>query len=98
MCRNLREILKQGPENGRLAGQLTKWQLSKYKSILAKAKVKQYHTFQDLRKSCIRDWAMQFPAHVVRQWSGHSTLDVMDRYYLQVPESEYARASRLNML
>jgi integrase len=49
-----------------------------------------YHT---LRKSCIRDWAGKFSAHVVEEWAGHSDLNATDRYYLQVPESKYSRAA-----
>jgi integrase len=50
-----------------------------------------------LRKSCITDWAQHFPAHVVKQWAGHSDLDTTDRYYLQVSEAEYERAAARRM-
>ncbi len=50
-----------------------------------------------LRKSCIRDWAARHPAHVVKEWAGHSDLNTTDRYYLQVPESEYVRAARTRL-
>jgi integrase len=46
-----------------------------------------------LRKSCILDWAGKFPAHVVKEWAGHSSMDTTDKYYLQVPKSEYDRAA-----
>ncbi|MHC4574714.1 MAG: tyrosine-type recombinase/integrase [Planctomycetota bacterium] len=49
--------------------------------------------FHTLRKSCITDWAASYPAHVVKEWAGHSSLDTTDRYYLRVPESEYERAA-----
>ena len=35
--------------------------------------------FHTLRKSCIRDWAENYPAHVVKEWAGHSSLDVTDK-------------------
>jgi integrase len=50
-----------------------------------------------LRKSCITDWARLFPAHVVRQWAGHSDLETTDRYYLQVSEAEYEKASSMRL-
>ncbi len=50
-----------------------------------------------LRKNCVTDWAMHFPAHVVKQWAGHSSLETTDRYYLQVSESEYERAAASRM-
>lgn len=31
-----------------------------------------------LRKSCIRDWADRHPAHVVKDWAGHSNLNTTD--------------------
>ena len=48
-----------------------------------------------LRKSCIRDWADRHPAHVVKEWAGHTDLNTTDTYYLQVPESEYERAAKM---
>jgi integrase len=39
-----------------------------------------------LRKSCITDWAGHPPAHVVREWAGHSDKNTTDRYYLKVSE------------
>ena len=63
--------------------------------LLQRAGVSEYpKPFHTLRKSCITDWAASYPAHVVKEWAGHSSLDTTDRYYLQVPESEYSRASR----
>ena len=50
--------------------------------------------FQSMRKSCARDWAQQFPSHVTREWMGHTSLNTTDKYYLQVPPSEYQRASK----
>jgi len=48
-------------------------------------------------KSCITDWANHFPAHVVKQWAGHSDLDTTDRYYLQVSEADYEKAAAMRM-
>ena len=50
-----------------------------------------------LRKNCITDWASNFPAHVVKQWAGHSDLETTDRYYLQVSEAEYEKAAATRM-
>lgn len=65
-----------------------------FQVLFRRSGVKKYSKpFHTLRKSCITDWAASFPAHVVKEWAGHSSLDTTDRYYLQVPESEYKRAS-----
>ena len=95
ICPELRKILSKAPK-GRLVGDLTNGKIRKqFPLILRKARVKPYDKpFQSMRKSCIRDWSMKHPVHVVRQWSGHSSLDVMDKYYLQVPGSEYDRAAK----
>jgi hypothetical protein len=59
--------------------------------------VKYSKPFHTLRKSCIRDWAENYPALVVKEWPGHSSPDVTDKYYLQVPESEYDRPSNTGL-
>jgi integrase len=65
-----------------------------FNTLFQRAGVSKYSKpFHTLRKSCITDWAANYPAHVVKEWAGHSSLDTTDRYYLQVPESEYSRAS-----
>lgn len=62
--------------------------------LCRRAGVDQYSkAFHTLRKSCITDWAASYPAHVVKEWAGHSSLDTTDRYYLQISESEYERAA-----
>jgi hypothetical protein len=35
---------------------------------------------------------------VLKEWAGHSSLDVTDKYYLQVSESEYKRAVERSFL
>ena len=63
--------------------------------ICKRAEVARYaKPVHSLRKSCIRDWADRHPAHVVKEWAGHSDLNTTDTYYLQVPESEYERAAK----
>jgi integrase len=65
--------------------------------LFCKAGVVPYsRPYHSLRKSCARDWAERYPAHVVKEWMGHSSFDTTDKYYLQVPESEYMRASDNN--
>ena len=51
---------------------------------------KPYHS---MRKSCIRHWSENFPAHVVSEWTGHADLETTNKYYLQVAESEYRKAA-----
>jgi integrase len=66
-----------------------------FNMLCRQAEIESYRKpFHTLRKSCITDWALSYPAHVVKQWAGHASLDTTDRYYLQVPESEYNRTSR----
>ncbi len=97
ICSELRKLLGRNGHNGEglLVENVPQSSIrSRFCTILEKAGVESYaKPFQSLRKSCIRDWAMRYPAHVVRAWSGHSSLDTMDRYYLQTPESEFQRAS-----
>lgn len=65
--------------------------------LCRRAGVTQYSKpFHTLRKNCITDWAAKFPAHVVKEWAGHSDLRTTDRYYLQVSELEYKRAAGTN--
>ena len=94
ICPELQKLLAEAPQ-GKLVGGLTNGKIKKqFPKILRKARVKPYEKpFQSMRKSCIRDWSMKHAAHVVRQWSGHASMDTMDKYYLQTPESEYDRAS-----
>ena len=49
--------------------------------------------FHTLRKTCLTDWAMRFPAHVVAAWAGHASIEMTREYYLQVSEAEYERAA-----
>ena len=51
--------------------------------------------FHALRKSCITDWANEFPAHVVKEWAGHADLRTTLKYYLKVSEGDYLKAAGL---
>ncbi len=51
--------------------------------------------FHALRKSCITDWASNFPAHVVKEWAGLGDLRTTLKYYLKVSEGDYLRAAGL---
>ncbi len=65
-----------------------------FQVLFRRSDVKKYSKpFHTLRKSCITHWAVSYPAHVVKEWADHSSLETTDRYYLQVPESEYNRAA-----
>ena len=66
-----------------------------FQVLFRRAGVKPYSKpCHSLRKNAITDWASNFPAHVVKEWAGHSSLETTDRYYLQVSESEYTRAAQ----
>jgi len=95
MCPELQKILKDaGPKSADLANPVRDFKvLCRHAGIEAYSK-----PFHCLRKSCARDWAAKFPSHVVREWMGHTSLETTDRYYLQVPPSEYQRASKTNLL
>ncbi len=70
-----------------------------FEVICRRAKVDVYpKPTHNLRKSCARDWAQIFPAHVVKEWLGHSDFSVTDRHYLQVPQSEFDRLSQKRFL
>ncbi len=65
-----------------------------YARICRPAGVPEYSKpFHTLRKNCVTDWAMKFPAHVVQEWAGHSDLNTTNEFYLQVSGEEYKRAS-----
>jgi len=66
--------------------------------ICKRAEVARYaKPIHSLRKSCITDWASQFPMHVVQEWAGHSDIDTTNQYYLKVSELEYQKAAKLRM-
>ena len=63
-------------------------------ALFRKAGVPAYDKpFHSLRKSCITDWAGEFPTHVVKEWAGHADIRTTLKYYLKVSESEYDRAA-----
>lgn len=106
ICPELHELLleafeeaEEGEERVIRAGTISVKNISRDFSCLCKrAGVDRYaKPLHTLRKSCITDWASRFPAHVVKQWAGHSDLQTTDRYYLQVSESEYDRAAATPM-
>ena len=106
ICPELHELLlaafdaaEEGEDRVIAAGRVSFKNNSRNFTFLCKrAGVERYaKPLHTLRKSCITDWASHFPAHVVKQWAGHSDLDTTDRYYLQVSESEYERAASTRM-
>jgi integrase len=49
--------------------------------------------FQTLRRSCEKQWAMEYPQFAVSKWIGHS-ITVSGRHYANdVPDELYARAA-----
>ena len=63
--------------------------------ILAKAGVKPWpKLFQNLRASRATELAAAFPGHVAAAWLGHSTT-VAQKYYWQVTDADFDRATRL---
>ena len=65
-----------------------------FTALCRRAGVSRYaKPFHTLRKTCLTDWAMRFPAHVVAAWAGHASIETTREYYLQVSESEYERAA-----
>ena len=106
ICPELNELLlaafdeaEEGEERVIPAGSVSVKNISRNFTFLCKrADVTRYaKPLHTLRKSCITDWASNFPAHVVKQWAGHSDLQTTDRYYLQVSEAEYERAAATRM-
>jgi len=49
-------------------------------------------TLHDLRRSCIANWAVVLPIHVVQKLAGHSVIRTTRRYYLAVQENDLERA------
>lgn len=74
MFRELQKILKEAePKAAKLANPCRD-----FKVLCRRAGVKAYSKpFHSLRKSCARDWAAKFPAHVVREWLARILHEVM---------------------
>jgi len=54
-----------------------------------------FDVVEDLRRSCITNWAKELPAHVAQRLAGHSSLETTVRYYLAVHEEDLERARRV---
>jgi hypothetical protein len=64
------------------------------KRILQRAGVKPWEdAFQTLRRSCEKQWAMEFPQFAVSKWIGHSILVSGRHYANDVPEELFDRAA-----
>lgn len=50
---------------------------------------------QDLRRSCITNWANVLPIHVVQKLAGHSDIKTTQRYYLAVRKSDSEKARQV---
>lgn len=50
-----------------------------------------------LRKSCITDWAKEWPMHVVKEWAGHCDIKTTAEFYLQVTPDQYSRAAEQSL-
>ena len=49
--------------------------------------------FQTLRRSCEKEWAMEFPQYAVSKWIGHSILVSGRHYANSVPDELFDRAA-----
>lgn len=64
------------------------------KATVKRAGVAEYgKPLHTLRKSCITDWAGQYPMHVVKEWAGHSNISTTQQFYLKVLDCDYERAA-----
>ncbi|MEN1704623.1 MAG: site-specific integrase [Planctomycetota bacterium] len=48
-----------------------------------------------LRKSCIDDWAREFPPSMVQAWAGHSSLETTMKHYSKVQEADHRRVQSM---
>jgi len=80
------------------AGAINVNNISRDFSVLCRrAGVRRYSKpLHTLRKSCLTDWARQFPAHVVKEWAGHASIQTTDEFYLKVSEADYQAAAGWN--
>jgi integrase len=105
LCPELQKLLLQAyevakPGQKRVIGKMSATNLHRdFGVIRQQAGVNEYRgPFQTMRKNCYEDWARNHPVHVVKEWAGHSSLDITAQYYLQVSESEYKRAAERSFL
>jgi len=64
------------------------------KVICRRAEVGSF-VLQDLRRSCITNWANVLPIHVVQKLAGHSDIKTTQRYYLAVRKSDLEKARQV---
>jgi len=105
LCRELQQLLLEAyevaePGQERVIDKMSTTNLYRdFGVIRRRAGINEYNgPFQTMRKNCYEDWARDHPAHVLKEWAGHSSLDVTAKYYLQVSESEYKRAAEKSFL
>ena len=60
-----------------------------------KSIVDQRKTINDLRRSCITNWARKLRIDVVRQLAGHADINTTKKYYLSVQEEDIRKAKRV---
>lgn len=53
------------------------------------------YTIQDLRCSCITNWAKRLPVHVVQKLAGHSDIRTTQKYYLSVQTDDIQKAQNV---
>ncbi len=53
---------------------------------------------QDLRRSCITNWANVLPIHVVQKLAGHSDIKTTQRYYLAVRKGDSEKARQVQSI
>jgi len=73
---------------------LTNNVLRRFKTICRKAGIGPY-TVHDLRRSCITNWAMELPIHVVQQLAGHSDIKTTQQFYLSVRVEDVQKAKQV---
>ncbi len=64
------------------------------KVLCRRAEVSSF-VLQDLRRSCITNWANVLPIHVVQKLAGHSDIKTTQRYYLSVRKSDLEKARQV---
>lgn len=53
------------------------------------------HTYHDLRRTCITNWARHLPIHVVQKLAGHSDIKTTQQYYLSVQGDDLEKARQV---
>lgn len=65
--------------------------LRRFRTLCRRAGLGPY-SFQDLRRSCITNWARSLPMYVVRELAGHSDIRTTQRYYLLVQQQDLQKS------